>query len=273
MTVLKSIVLLIGMACAVSAADFDKFHSHAHGKMFAKLNYDSLFNEATPLEKTKDAQILIEKCIEHYGGTEALESVKGVEIEYATKLLMKGGTITVKKSRAEERRYKIIRDEPKGKEIRILNGAKAWFAGRDTVLTLNSGRYKSELFSYLTLSMPLAMKTEPFSEIRYGYRADDSLAYIYMKKQDSLMIILGIDPQKYTINTSEGVIYQDTSTFVFINLFSDFKKFEGILFPHTMSNVSMGLEVARSTINTIELNPAFKEETFLPPENKEDIGW
>lgn len=273
MTLLKSIVLLVAMVGVATAADFDKYHSHGHGKMYGKLNYDSLFNEATPLEKTKDAQKLIDKCIDHYGGTKALESVKGIEVEYSTKLLMKGGIITIIKSCARDRRYKIVRIEPDGKEIRILNGDKAWFAGRDTLLDLNSGRYKSELFSYLTMSMPLAMKTEPFSEIRYGHRADDSLAYIYMKKQDSLMIILGIDPGQYTISTSEGVIYQDTNTFVFINLFSDFREFEGILFPYVMSNVSMGLEVARSTINKIELNPVFKEENFAPPENNEDIGW
>jgi hypothetical protein len=179
-------------------------------------------------------------------------------------MMMSNDSITVDKFFIRDRMYKIVRHRPGGIEERIVNKSQAWFSGRDTVFALDGGRYNAELFSYLTLSMPLSVRTEPFSDVRYGHREDDPLAYLYMKKQDSLMIVLGIDPSDYTVKTSEGIVYQDTTTLVFINLFGDFDTFDGYLFPRSLVNISMGLEVARSRVTKIRVNPHLESNDFRP---------
>ena len=68
---------------------------------------------------------------------------------------------------------------------RIINGE---------VHIVNNRDFKSELFSYLVISMPAGIKTEMFNEVRFGKRNDDPLNYIFLKKEDSLIMILGIDP-------------------------------------------------------------------------------
>jgi hypothetical protein len=133
-------------------------------------------------------------------------------------------------------------------------------------MVLDSGRYKAELFSYLTLAMPLAMRAERFDDIRYGTRDDDSLHYIYMKKRDSLTIVIGIDPIDHFIKSSEGVIQQEDASFVFINWLSDFQQTDGYWFPHALTNISMGLKVATSVLVNVEINPGLKDSEFAPGE-------
>jgi hypothetical protein len=125
-------------------------------------------------------------------------------------------------------------------------------------------RYCAILFGYLTLTMPLALDTEPFSEIRVGQREADSLDYLYCKKNDSLMIVVGIDPSNSMIRSSEGVIITGTTRQVFINLFNDYREIGGYLWPHQLTNISQGLKIGDSELITVEVNPDLTDEQFRP---------
>ena len=245
----------------IPAGGFDQFHG---AQPIPKLNYDSLMMAATPLDQSADGQALLDHCIETYGGMEKLQQLKGFRLVYRMKAFLKRDSLGIVKSFQRDRQYRIDRQTSVKDEVRILNHEKAWYQSRDTVLALDGGRYNAELFSYMTLAMPLAAKTERFDDIRYGQRPDDSLAYIYMEKNDTLMIVLGIDPRDHRIKSSEGLIRQGEASFVFINRFSDFRERNGYWFAHQMTNISMGLEVARSVLTRVEINPQFKESDFQP---------
>ncbi len=258
---------LIGVICLsvgnVSAQHGDYNFHEIQG--VEKLNYDSLFADAIPLEKSEAGQALLAGCVKKYGGEEKLNSLKSFRLKYEMSAVMGGShPVQLVKSYQVGRKYKIFRSGMTGVERRIINGGEAWFIGRDTMITLYSGRYKAELFSYLTLGMPLAAKTERFDDIRYGQRDADSLRYIYMTKTDSLMIIIGIDPDDHLIKSSEGLIKQENGNFVFINRFSNFTEYDGFLFPNELVNISMGLEVGKSKLLKVEINLDFDESEFRP---------
>lgn len=229
-----------------------------------KLNYDSLFNAATPLADSEDGREIVELCFKRYGGREKLEELESFLVSYKMKTLHSTDTSVVSKYWNAGRQYKIIRMDSKKSVGRILNKEKCWYQTLDTTMEMNSGRYKAELFSYLTLSMPLAMETERFDDIRYGMRENEMLHFIYMKKNDSLMIIIGIDPHQFHIVSSEGVIFQEEQKFVFINIFSDYKDVDGYLFSHRLKNISMGLEVGNSIVTAIEVNKEYNSKEFTP---------
>ena len=88
--------------------------------------------------------------------------------------------------------------------------------------------------------------------------------YLYFDKADSVMIVLGLDPQNHRISTSTGLVRQETSHFVFINEFSDYRQVDGFWFPHRLVNISMGLQVADSVLQSVEVNPEFPADEFLP---------
>jgi hypothetical protein len=258
------ILLSAFLVGGVQAQGYHDFFDPHHGRKSKKLDYDSLFAAATPLEKSEEGRKLMEACLDAYGGEAHLKKLKSFQLIFDMNAFMQSEPIMVEKLYAQGRKYKIVRHQQPQPEIRILNADKSWFIGRDTVIEYYSGKYKAELFSYLTLSMPLAMKTEPFSEIRFGWRDDDSLGYVYMKKVDSLMIVIGIDPKDLMIKKSEGIIYQDSSSFVYVNKFSDFKTVEGYIFPHRLTNISLGLEVAQSQLEVVKINPNFGDNIFKP---------
>jgi outer membrane lipoprotein-sorting protein len=260
----KSAIIAVTLFCLSATgwtqSEKDKFHHPAIPG--SKINYDSLFEIAVVLEKSEEGQKLVSGLIKRYGGKDKLANLKSCHLTYAMTALMSKQEIEVTKSFADNRRYRIFRKRNSGFEQRILNGKVAWYKNQDNLMSLDGGRYNAELFSYLTLNMPSAIWDEPFSSVRFGTRADDSLQYIYMKKNDTLIIIVGIHPEDQTIRSSEGLIYQGHEGFTFINRFSDFKEFDGYLFPVKLTNISMGLEVARSTLSEVKINPKFGPDEF-----------
>lgn len=236
-------------------------HGHSGGN---PVNYDSVFNAAQPLSEAEAGRTLIDECLAAYGGLDHLNSLKSIRFTWEMKTIMTPDSVEVVKSVQFDRHYKIERERPDGIERRILSGDSSWFQGRDTVITLTGGRYKAELFSYTVLSLPKAFVTEDWSEVRYATRPGDDYQYIYLKKNDSLLVMVGIDPEDKLIKVAEGAIEQDSSYFSFINTFDDYRKEEGFLFPHKLVNISMGLKVGESTLLKVDINPEFDENEFKP---------
>ena len=247
---------------SVSANGYEKFHG---GKSeWPKLDYDSLFAAASPLADSPEGRQVIEKCLAAYGGTDHLKNLKSVRQSWRTKEMMLSDSVDIIRMFAADRRYKIDKMYQSGFESRMMDGDQAWYQTADTVIALNSGRYKAEMFSYLVLSMPLAMETERFDGIRYGRRPEDPLHYIYLDKQDSLMTVIGIDPESFFIKKAEGLVRQEGATFIFINLFDDHKEVDGYLFPHSLTNISMGLTVGESTLKAVKVNLDVTAADFIP---------
>jgi hypothetical protein len=166
----------------------------------------------------------------------------------------------VVKSFARGRRHRVKRLE----EERILSGSECWFQSSDSLMILDGGRYRAELYSFLTLAMPLAIQTERFDDIRYGERTGDPLAYIYLDKQDSLLVVLGIDREDYMIRSSEGIVRQGDQSFVFVNRFTDYQRREGFFFAGGVTTISLGLEVASAKLKAVEVNSGLDDEDFKP---------
>jgi hypothetical protein len=248
--------LAVAAALAGAATAQDKFH---HSESSPKVNYDSLFAGATPLSESAIGQGLVEKCMQAYGGAEKLAALEDFELTYRSTSRFTQGDYEVVKSFQRGRRYKIERLAEK----RILNRDKCWVQN-DKGEVGDQGRYRNELYSYLTLAMPLAIETERFDAIRYGARPDDPLAYIYLDKQDSVLTVLGIDRSSGMIRTIEGIVRYGEDNFVFINRFGSFQAHGNYLFAGEITTTSLGLVVSESKLTGVKVNPGFGEDVFKP---------
>lgn len=253
--------LLAIMIAAASPMAEQKFHGHMSG---IKLNYDSLWDAAEPLADSKMGNVMVNHLIGSYGGEDHLRKLTSARFTWKMSSMMAPDTIGIVKSVRFDRSYKIEREVADGLETRILHANEGWFQTPDTTIQLSRGRFKSELFSYYVLGMPLAAISGEFPEVRYGQRTGEPYHYIYLKKPDSLMIVIGIDPGDYLIHTAEGIVYEDTSSFVFINNFGHHKNYDGYIFPASLTNISMGLIVGKSILQKVELNVDFDESYFSP---------
>lgn len=263
--VLVTLLALVGLAgilllpyYAQAETGDPSFHGAHSGP---KVDHEGLFDAAAPLADSPQGRQVLADCLAAYGGQETLKGLKGFRLHYSMTPMMSSESFPVEKSFQVGRGYRYTR----GEEERILNGTKCWYTKGDQVADMDGGRYRAELFSYLTLAMPLAAETEHFDDVRYGKRDDDPLSYLYFSKADSVLVVLGIDPETSRIMSTTGVIRQDEQRFTFINDFDDYRQVDGFWFPHSMVNISMGLKVADSVLDKVEVNPAFGKDAFLPP--------
>ena len=250
-------LVAVGAGWALAQQQPDHFH---HSSKTPKVDYEDLFADAEPLTESDAGRNILAASLEAYGGEEKLSGLKGFRLHYGSTADPDDSSTQVDKSLARGRRYRVVA----GDRERILNGRDCWYRDSEQLVEMDGGRYRAELFSYLTLAMPLAAETENFSDVRYGRRPDDPLDYLYFDKADSLMIILGLDPKSHRISTTTGLVRQDTGHFVFINEFSDYRQVEGYWFPHRLVNISMGLQVADSVLRSVDINPEFPSDEFLP---------
>jgi hypothetical protein len=243
--------LIAGLAALLTGADGEKtFHGVHEGKVAGtKLDYPELYAQAVPLSRSDEGRALLESCLEAYGGREHLARLNSVCIVHDMESAMYGSG-RVERTLARGRLYRIERSG----EIRTLSGDQTWYQAKGGQAQLGEQRYLSELFSYLTLRLPGVVEEESFAEPRYGRREGDELEYLFFDKPDSLMLVVGIDPETHFIRSSEGVIQNETGFVVYINRFADHQNVDGYVFPASLVNASMGLEVAQSTLVSVEVD-------------------
>lgn len=246
----------------------DKFH-HGHGmghgtSEFPRLNYDSLFAVATPLNESERGRDILDSCLDAYGGREHLSSLKSYRTVWIMETIRSSDTIRVERCFERNRKYRIRKDMDERVEQRILNGSQAWFQSLDTTLEITRGRFCAELFSYLALAMPLAVESDEFTDRRWGTMPDDSLEYLYLDKPDSLLIVLGINPGDGLIQIIHGVIREGGQSYAFLNLLSDHKTYDGYVFASHLINVAMGLKVGDSRLDSVMVNPESDPAAFKP---------
>jgi hypothetical protein len=257
LTITATLVLMVVLAGTTEAQTQDKFH---HSGSSPKVDYEGLMKEAVPLSESDEGRAVLESCFQSYGGEELLKTLKDFELTYDATSKFGVKSYKLVKSFQRGRRYKIDRRD----EQRILNGKESWFKNEETTMDMDGGRYCAELYSYLTLAMPLAIRTEKFDEIRYGERPDDPLAYFYLEKQDSALVVLGIDRDSHLIRSAEGIIYQGDDNYIFINKFDGYQDHGGFKFAGEVTTISMGLEVSKAKLTGVKVNPGFKSKEFKP---------
>ncbi len=268
-TLMLVLVVMVANAVTSDAVAGDppqitKFHGHPSSSG-QKLNYDSLFNAATPLSSSPKAQALIDGVMLRYGGRSELEKLTSLALDYVPDG-SQNSNVTITKLWRSGRRLKYSKAGSVQPTSRYLNGQECWLILKEQLHTATKRYYKAELYSYLVLAMPLAIEKESFPEIKYGQRENDSLEYLYLHKPDSLMIVLGIDSENYLIKSCEGIVYEDENRVVFKNLLSDFRDVHGYTFPHRIQNISLGLDMGALILENVEINPSLPDELFRPKE-------
>jgi hypothetical protein len=256
------LIVAAGCLSATASHGFDGIHGSGFGR--AKLNYDSLFQAAIPLAESEEGRKLVAHCISAYGGVEHLGKLRTQALHYRMAMTLSAGEAEASKYVSSERRHRAVRHLGEFTKERLLNGDSAWRIVGDSVCPLQGADYCGQLFSYFTLNLPLAMTADDFSEVRYGRRNGDPLSYIYMLIPDSLMFIAGIRAGDGMVMSSEGVMLATHKRSTYINLFSDHREEEGYIFPHLLTNISLGLEVAKSVLLGVDLNPALTDDLFKP---------
>jgi len=251
--------LVLGAAALLTAGDDrPSFHGvHEGTERSGKLPYEFMYSGAMPLSESEDGRSLLEGCFAAYGGREHLARLESFRLVHDLESEMYASG-RIERTIATGRRYRIEREN----DVRTLDGGHAWSQRKEAVVELGEQRYRSELFSYLTMRLPMSLEAEGFDEPRFATRGGDPLGYLFFEKPDTLMIVVGIDPETFLIHTSEGIIRSGDGIVVYINRFAEHEEFDGYVFPTQMTNVSLGMEVGQSKLISVDVNCETRNSEF-----------
>jgi hypothetical protein len=250
-------VLLVPVGANAQNDDAVKFHNHQRSP---KVDYAALLEKATPLDDSPEGRQLLSDCLVTYGGVENLEKLMSFQVTYAFAGSGDANKVAFVKSFRSDRRYKVV----EGDKERILNGENCWVQNAEKTWKMDDFRYRAELYSYLVLGMPLAAERENFEEIRFSDNKEDDHGLFYFTKTDSMMIIMSVDKTEHFINSTTGILPDDSNQIVFMNKFDDFRKVEGFVFPHKWVNYSLGMKMGEYVLDAISVNPDIPDAEFLP---------
>jgi hypothetical protein len=252
-------VIVAAAALISGSGDRPRFHGvHEGSEAGSKLPYELMYSGAAPLSESEAGRALLEGCLAAYGGRDhltALESFRFVH-ERKSDVYANG---PVRRVTDTGRRYRV---DGSGGEVRTLAGNQAWLQRGEKVEELPEGGYRGLLFSYLTMRLPGSLESERFDEPRYARRAQDPLGYLFFDKADTLMLVVGIDPETHLIHSSEGVVRHGDRHTVYINRFSDHQEFDGYIFPRHLELISLGMEVGQSELVSVEINTEVEDREF-----------
>lgn len=259
----RFVVIVASLVVGADAAlAYKGIHSSGHGP--EKLNYDSLYRAAAPLNESPVGRQLVQECLAAYGGQAHLEKLQTLILHYRMVHSLSGDTADLWKYFAPGPKLKKTRHLSGHSKELILNDVHAWRVMADKAVELGEISYFGQLYSYEVLRMPLPLAESAPENLRYGTRESDSLGYIYWKARDSLLVVIGISPVTGLVMLCEGIITTDGGTAVYANRFAHHREVEAYVFPGLIVDVSLGLELGASHLESVEINPPLSDKLFHP---------
>lgn len=263
MPVLLTILLVVLLSLVSTAQVTGGNHDFYKKSNYPKLNYDSLFNVATPVDLSAEGKALLDNCLEEYGGKELLGSIESLRFQWRLKATLKKDSIDVTKTWSINGKHRTDLIHSDGKRIsRFMINDSVWHESPDSVYVMDRNRTILEEFHYLNTSLPIYLTDFDSSEIRYGQRPGDSLEYLYIQIENELVVSIGIDPKTHLIVSSEGAVVDQELRLVYLYKYSEHTPTNGFPFPHRTIFVSMGFKTGESYLVDVEINPNIPDSYY-----------
>jgi hypothetical protein len=206
---------------------------------------------------------VVQRCVEAYGGKEALSRAASVRQEgWVTSLLHPGATGRI--MRAYERpgrlRVEIVfpGDPP---EIRVLDGSRGWRNGEE----VESARLASMLLQAARLDLPALISAwEAKLQDRGSTELDGKvLRVVALQPAPGIVVEAAIEERTGLIVRSRGTSRDARMPLEFITAYGDFRKVDGLLVPFHEDNRANGRSTGETNLERVEL-VKLPEGTFRP---------
>lgn len=212
-----------------------------------------------------EVEPLIAKVVDAYGGRARLESAVAIRetgrVEAATKI---GRTGPLARVFARPLRLRAeMGDETKGKEVRVLDGAKGWRDGK----VATGPAVQAMILQAVRLDLPLQLLAHKDKVVEKPAveREGRRLRELEFPLEGNLSVTAGIDPDTGHILYSRGTISDGPmGAMNFETAYADFRTVDGLLFAFKETNLASGVKTADTLLSKIEILKAAPEQDFKP---------
>jgi outer membrane lipoprotein-sorting protein len=213
------------------------------------------------------AKEVLDKMIEAQGGVKALEAIKDTTITGSVELVSMGinGTVTMYQKEPNKMRLDI---EVMGMVItQAYDGEVAWMVDPQTGATTQMPENASQEFKRQALGNDALLHPEKHG-IKYDFKGKEKLEdkeYLVLEQttSDGHKTTIYIDPATYLTYKTKGTALGQAGVEVMAEtITSDYKKVDGLLFPHSMTTFQDGQEFMRMTMTKIVFNSNLEDSFF-----------
>jgi hypothetical protein len=207
--------------------------------------------------------VLVQRCVDAYGGKKALARAASVRQEgRVTSLLHPGATGRILRAYERPGRLRVEiawpGDEP---EVRILDGSRGWRNGE----AVESARLASMLLQAARLDLPALISAWQAKLRDLGSTEVDgkTLRVVSLQPAPGILVEAAIEERTGLIVRSRGTSRDARMPLEFITSYGDFRKVDGLLVPFHEDNWANGRSTGETTLERVELVP-LPRGTFQP---------
>lgn len=223
-----------------------------------------LLTAALPGARSLEAQTspplatLVDRCIEAYGGAEALAAVAGWQ-QLGKLVTPGGGEAVVARVFAPPHRLRVEnRFSQDRREVRILNGENAWRNG----VPVEGPLRQAMVLQAARLSLPgiLLEGRDRLVDLGEVDREGASFRLLELALRDGMRLQVEIDPASGRIHRSRSL----AGPVVFETVYSDFREVDGVLFAFAEETWAMGHLTGRTELEAVVLSDGLRDLLFYP---------
>jgi outer membrane lipoprotein-sorting protein len=216
---------------------------------------------------SQTAQEILGKWIEAQGGAKALEAIKDTTINGNVELVSMGisGTVTMYQKEPNMMRLDI---EVMGMVItQAFDGEIAWMVDPQTGATTQMPENASQDFKRQALGNGALLNPEKYG-IKYDFKGKEKLEdkeYLVLEQttSDGHKTTIYIDPASYLTYKTKGTALGQAGVDVMAeSITTDYKKVDGLLIAHSMTQYQDGQEFMRMTITKVAFNSNLEDSLF-----------
>jgi hypothetical protein len=218
--------------------------------------------QAVPTVRDLEADALVEKVIEAYGGEEALEKARAVHAKGRITAFVRRDEGTYERYLVRPGKLRVDIRYSRTSERRVLAGDRG-FRGVDNgpLVEVEGPRYFSMLYQYLSLDMPHVLMTGSHRVNHEGFETVDGTRteVLSVEVEGGLPIRVHVDAGTGRVVKTTGYFTVGGKTASLSAEFSDFRTVGGVAFPHRVVNYASGMKIGATLFEEYRVNPPLPE--------------
>jgi hypothetical protein len=213
--------------------------------------------DPAPCLAEPDVDALLDSVVRAYGGPSAIARLETLRVDGMLQAHTRGVKAQVRRDIASPRKLRVTIIYPQRTEVRILDGDRGWRGSGFHQEEVRGISHLAMVYQFVRSTLPRSMLEEREKLVSRGERTEQANRYIVLHLPwiPGLAIDFWIEEETRRVARVEGTLSQAHMQMSLATHFGDFRKVEGLLFPHAEENFAGGHHAASTEITDVSFSP------------------
>jgi hypothetical protein len=210
-----------------------------------------------PCLAAPDVDAILESVVRAYGGTSAVARLESFRVDGMLQAHTRGLKAQVRRDIASPEKLRVTIIYPQRTEVRILDGDRGWRGSGFHQEEVRSIAHLAMVYQFIRSTVPRSMLGQREKLEPRGERTEQGRTYVvlHLPRSPGLAIDFWIDESTRHVARVEGTLSRAHMEMSLATHFSDFRKVDGLLFPHAEENFAGGHHAGTTEITDVSFAP------------------